>query len=241
MINRWIKTYTLTLIYTDWYSNSKLSPLTEWIDIKCFFNAISISKRNSLRHWCHQSKRWAEWGQLLQCLFILQGGISGYFISVDCWQQKHRICDEKQRRGVGAPSTSLEVVVREQAASHIFRAFSLWPRSLKHCQEGKQNKTHTRCRWNNEEEGARGKHSSGRWTSVARILCSLQRCAKFGKFDRLLSIFHHWALSGLISATALKCSPSCKDLCIVLVLFFPPSCTRPTGWAGDGGGLQGRH
>lgn len=241
MINRWIKTYTLTLIYTDWYSNSKLSPLTEWIDIKCFFNAISISKRNSLRHWCHQSKRWAEWGQLLQCLFILQGGISGYFMSVDCWQQKHRICDEKQRRGVEAQSTSLEVVVREQAASHIFRAFSLWPRSLKHCQEGKQNKTHTRCRWNNEEEGARGKHSSGRMNFSGThslfppTLCILWEIWSFAlHFPPLSSV--RTDLCHRSQALSLM-----QRLVYCLGPFFPPSCTRPTGWAGDGGGLQGRH
>lgn len=143
----------------------------------------------------------------------------GSFISVDCWHQKHRMRDEEQRRGVEGPSTSLEVVVREQAASHIFRAFSLCPRSLKHCQ--RENKTHTRWRWDKKEEGARGKHSPGRWTSVAHIHCSLHRCAKSGKFDRLLSIFHHWALSGPISATALECSHSFKDLCIVWVLFPP--------------------
>lgn len=234
MINRWIKTYTLTLIYTDWYSNLKLSPLTEWIDIKCFFNAISISKRNSLRHRCHQSKRWAEWGQLLQCFFILQGGISGSFISVDCWHQKDRISDEKQRRGVEVQSTSLEVVVREQAASHIFRAFSLCPRSLKHCQ--RENKTkHTQGA---DEITGRREHVENlhledelQWHTftapsiLVQNLGNLIVCCPFSRAD----LCHRSQVLSLIQRLVYCLGP------------FFPSCTRPTGWAGDGSGLQGLH
>lgn len=131
------------------------------------------------------------------------------FTSVDCWQQKHQVSDENQRRGVEVQPTSLEVVVTEQAASHIFRAFSLCPRSLKHCQRGKKAQ-HTQ----GEDEITRSrehvdKHSSGGWTLVAHVLCSLHCCAKFRKYNCL--------------------GP------------FYPSRTCPTGWAGDGSGLQAHH